>query len=825
MKKKWPLIAISVLVLLLLFGAGYIYTIARRGLPQYSGTVATGVDAEVEIYRDDYGIPHIIAGSMEDLLFAQGYAQAQDRLWQMDMNRRGVAGKLSEILGETMVETDIFTLTVGFYRAAQKNYNLMNRETKALFDAYSAGINAYIDDNRGRLSPEFALIGYSPEPWTALDSLAIGVYMSWYLGGNMDAELFYSALIEQVGLDLALEIFPDYPDYGPTVIAAEMNPGTAKDAFASAGVKAVADDGEAFESNNKFTSGNCADGLIALSRLAELNGRTAYVPGLGSNNWVISGDLAPGKGALLANDMHLAMGLPSIWHRAHLILEDEMNVTGVTFPGVPGVVVGFNDYIAWGFTNTGPDVQDLYRMELNPDNPHQYLYMGEWRDAEIIIEEFQVDNEPEPRRVEVMETHFGPVISAVVDLDTVLSLRWTALEGTTEFAAILDYMKARNWQEFTTALEMFESPTQNMVYADREGNIGLRSNGLIPIRRSGTGLLPADGTTDRYEWIGYIPYDELPTLYNPPEGMIITANHRIVDDDYPYFISSSWAPPYRAMGIERDLKGRTGFALEDMIAPQTSFFNTQAETLGPVFIAALEKASLSGTAAEALPLFAQWLRNPVESTEEVGPSLYNTLYFHLLENTFADEMGADLYERFLHNRASTNAFDRMLLSGESAWFNNIETEEEETRDDIIARAFKDATAYLEETLGPNPQDWQWGKLHTITLKHNLGAVDLLARFFNRGPYPVGGSFHTPANMSYLLTAPYAVTHSAPWRYMIDLSDHRALEALAGGNSGHFLSDHYNDQTELWLAGDYKKMIFQPEEVRALDDLLVLVPHN
>jgi penicillin G amidase len=798
MKIKLSRVLLVVIITLLIALAGYIFYVARAGIPKTSGTISADVSSEVEIYRDDYGTPHIIATTMEDLFFGQGYAQAQDRLWQMDMNRRGVAGKLSEILGEDMIETDLFTLTVGFYRAAEKNYELMGPEIRKLFDAYCAGVNAYIEDNHSKLSPEFTLIGYKPEPWTTLDSLAIGVYMSWYLGGNMQSELFNSALIQKVGIDLAMEIFPDYPDYGPTVI-------------------------DSIHDYDELTDEEDLTALIELSRIAELNGQTRYVPGLGSNNWVISGDLTPGQGALLANDMHLAMGLPSIWHTAHLILEDELNVTGVMFPGVPGIVVGFNEDIAWGFTNTGPDVQDLYRLELNPENPHQYLYMGKWLDADIIVEEIMVKGEDEPRQIEVMETHFGPVISNVVDLDIPFSLRWTALEGTTEFEAIIEYMGASNWEEFTTALEKFKTPTQNMVYADREGNIGLRANGLIPIRGNGTGLLPADGTTDEYEWIGYIPYDELPTLYNPPEGIIVTANHQIVDDNYPYFITDSWAPPYRAMGIWKELEGKDTYILEDMIAPQTSFFNSQAEILGPVMVNALKSASLNDKQAEVLKLFEEWLTNPVETAEAIGPTLYNTLYYYMLGNTFADEMGEDLYERFLHNRASTNAFDRMILSGESGWFNNIETLERETRDDIIFLSFIDAIAYLEETLGTEPAEWWWGNLHTFTLKHNMGSVDLLARFFNRGPYPVGGSFHTPANMSYLLTDPYQVTHSAPWRYMVDLNDHRAFDVLAGGSSGHLYSNHYNDQTELWLAGEYKEMIFYPDDVRALSELLILEP--
>ncbi|MBM4236854.1 MAG: penicillin acylase family protein, partial [Firmicutes bacterium] len=292
MRIKWLWIILIIILVLLLAAGGVAYWITRGGLPKTSGTISSGVAEPVEIYRDEYGVPHIIATSMEDLVFAQGYAQAQDRLWQMDMSRRGVSGRLSEILGADFLETDYFTLTVGFLRAAEKNYRLSSPETKKLLEAYAAGVNAYIDDNTKRLSPEFTLLGYKPEPWTPLDSLAIGVYMSWYLGGNMQSELFHAALVEEVGAELAAELFPDYPEYGP-IIAPTFNNALPLDE----------DD---------------VSKLLDLSRIAELNGKTRFVPGLGSNNWVISGELTEGRGAILANDMHLGMGLPSIWHNIHL---------------------------------------------------------------------------------------------------------------------------------------------------------------------------------------------------------------------------------------------------------------------------------------------------------------------------------------------------------------------------------------------------------------------------------------------------------------------------------------------------------------------------
>lgn len=802
MKKKWPWFLLIALLLVIALGAGFIVKTARSGLPDYSGEIEAEVTSPVEIYRDQYGVPHIVASTIEDLCFAHGYAQAQDRLWQMDMSRRGVGGKLSEILGEDFIDTDRFTLTVGFFRAAENNYKLLEPEALKLLQAYSAGVNAYIEENRHNLPPEFTLLGYTPEPWEPLDSLSIGVYMCWYLGGNMDSELFHIALVRQVGMPLAMELFPDYPEYGPIITPGPVETG---------------------EDDNTDSSGEL-EKIIRLAQIAELNGRTRYVPGLGSNNWVISGDLTEKGGAILANDMHLKMGLPSIWHSAHLILEDQFNVTGVMFPGIPGIIVGFNDHIAWGVTNTGPDVQDLYQLELNPDNRHQYLYMDEWKDADVTVETYLVKGEAEPREMEVMITRFGPVISNVVDMGIPLSLRWTALDGTRELEAILGLMYAENWEQFTNTLEHFMAPAQNFVYADKKGNIGYRANGLIPIRNSGRGLLPADGTTDQHEWIGYIPWDELPTLYNPPGGIIITANHRIVDDQYPYYITSQWAPPYRAMSIERELSNLEPYSLEDMIKAQTSFYNSQAEILGPTLLEALQPSKFEGTEIEALDIFTKWLINPVEDDEAVGPTIYNALYITLLQTTFAERMGEDLYERFLYNRASTNAFDRMLLSGDSGWFDNSENAPGAGRDAAIIKAFKETVEMLKTKLGENPEDWRWGKLHTITFKHDIGSIDLLARFYNRGPFPISGSFHTPANMSYQLSEPFGTTHSAPWRYMIDLSDHRGLEALAIGNSGHFLSEHYDDQLDLWLDGEYKEILFDINEVKDLPQKLIIRPH-
>ena len=799
MRRRWGLIVLLVLVVLVLGAAVSMVVLSRRGLPVTSGVMESGVSSTVEIYRDEYGIPHIIGQSMEDIAYAQGYVQAQDRLWQMDMSRRGVGGKLSEILGEEFIDTDRFTLTIGFYRAAHLTYEHLGEAAKSAMEAYARGVNAYLDDNRGKLSPEFMLIGYEPEPWDPVDSIAISKYMAWYLGGNMNTEIFLSAALETLGEELAKELFPTYPEGAPVIVPSPEE--------------------------TAFTRDN-VNSLVKLSRLADLNNANTFVPGLGSNNWVVSGDKTASGSALLANDMHLGMGMPSIWYANHLIIEGDFNVTGVIFPGIPGVIVGFTDHIAWGVTNTGPDVQDLYLITFNPDNGHQYLYMDEWVDAEVVVEEIKVKGEEEPRELEVIITRHGPVISQVVGLDQPFSLRWTALEATREMEAVLNFFRATNWEQFCEALEGFMVPTQNFVFVDREGNIGYRANGHIPIRRNGNGLLPVDGSTDEFIWEGYIPWEELPQAYNPEGGIIVTANHRVVDDNYPYLISLEWAAPYRALGIWREFEGREQLTLEDMVHAQTSYYNTQAELLAPVLLEALEDAALGEAANSALSLLEEWLAEPVEEAGEAGPAIFNTLYLKIIRHTFADELGEDLYERFLRSRGVTHTTDRMLLAEEeSAWFNKPGTGIRESRADIIRAAFEDTVLELKERLGEQPENWQWGDLHTITFNHEMGSVQALRPFFNRGPFAVGGSGHTPCNMSYPPRLPFEVSVSAPWRYLIDMGDNTALDVLAIGNSGHPFSKHYDDQLELWLAGEYKEMIHSVEQVRELPRKLTLEPRQ
>ncbi len=851
-------VVLVVVVVLAAGGLGYAIRLARAGLPAYSAAVVLPrLEAEVRIYRDADGVPHIFATTLPDLFFAQGYAQAQDRLWQMDLSRRAVQGRLAEIFGAGYVDSDHFLRTIGFYRAAEASLAVYPPEVTAIAQAFADGVNAYIGQAGGRLPIEFTILGYTPEPWTVTDSAAIGKYMSWVLGGNMQAELFYLALTEKLGPEAAASLFPVYPDDGPITTVSPFGgwAGTGDGAVGpAAGAPAATAAGSTWSGDALGREdGSSERSIAAVLRLlnvievATLGLGEAGPAGLGSNNWVVAGQhTATGK-PLLANDMHLEIKAPSIWYQNHLFCPGELNVTGVIFPGVPGVIVGHNERVAWGVTNVGPDVQDLYIERPHPDNPYLFEYDGQWEQARVYREEIRVKGQTDPVIREVVVTRHGPIVSDVVGgeegLPVALALRWTALEPSCELAALIGFNRAADWDEFRQALEMFRSPAQNFVFADVDGNIAYRANGLIPIRKAGNGLLPVPGWTSDYEWTGFIPWDELPSLVNPAAGVIVTANNRVPAPGYRYFLSSAWSPPYRAASIWEELRGRSGLTAQDMMAIQLDMKNLQASRLLPAIRAALAPegeagaagaagaagpagAAFTATEAAALEILLAWASdNPQDLASSPGPSIFHVFYHEALRATFADELGEELFRQFLKSGSPINTFDSLLLSGESVWFDDVTTPEVvEGPADVLVRAFRAAVARLGETLGGQPSSWEWGKLHTITFDHPMGGVSFLRPLVNRGPYPIGGSAVTAAAMSYRAgDPPYEVQSSAPWRFVADLADlNQCYDIMAIGVSGQPLSRHYADQMDRWLAGEYRLMLFDPEDIRALDGLRVTV---
>jgi len=779
------------------------YLLLRRSFPTIEGTIqVAGLKAPVEVYRDRWGVPHIYAQNVEDLFFAQGYVTAQDRLWQMEFNRRVGSGTLSEVLGEATLETDQFIRTIGWRRVAEEEAADLDEETRTILEAYAAGVNAFID--KASLPPEFLILGFKPDPWTPADSIAWGKVMAWDLGANWEAELLRASLIEKLGEEKANQLAPPYPADAPLIIPSEAL------GYQIPGI----------------------DRLLRQARqLRELLG--AQGAGLGSNNWVIDGQKSATGMPLLANDMHLGIQMPSIWYEVHLV-GGGFNVEGYSFPGVPGVIVGHNEDIAWAVTNVGPDVQDLYIEKVNPANPDQYEYQGQWLDMEVIEEEIKVKGQ-DPVVERVRLTRHGPIITPVVEgVTETLAFRWTALEPNQISKSIMMLNRAKNWEEFREALRFLAVPSQYFVYADREGNIGYQMPGWIPIRAQGQGLIPIPGWTGEYEWEGYIPFEELPHVFNPPTHYIVTANNKVIGDQYPYFISHDWAV-YRARRLTKLLESQATLSIEEFKRIHADTYSIPAEIFMPYLLATKPEGWLQERAMNQL---RGWdLRNEVEST---AAGIFEVSYLMLLKNTFADELGEELFADYLGARTWHRiALERLMEEPDSPWFDDATTPEREKRDDIVRRSFAEACDLLGKRFGDTPHEWAWGRLHAVTFDHPLGVVKPLNLIFNRGPLPARGSGFTvnAASFDYSAFAEglkpaeigeiFAVQSGVSQRLIVDLSDFsNSLSIHTTGQVGVLFHKHYGDMISSWQEVKYHPLLWERDEIEDnREGLLILEPKS
>jgi penicillin amidase len=796
--------SIIVVLLLSLFVAGFISI--RRSFPTLDGTVQVpGLQSRVEVFRDSFGVPHVYASNQHDLFFAQGYVHAQDRFWQMEFSRRIGLGRLSELLGESALDQDRFIRTVGWHRAAAEELVLLGPEETAILEAYSEGVNAYIQERGKRLGLEFALLGltgvqYDPEPWTPINTLTWGKVMAWDLSKNRTTELTRAQIAARLGVGAVDVLMPTYPENHPTIVTSALNEET------------LAAIPQEFFTLNALGLGD----------------------GLGSNNWVIAGTHTASSYPILANDTHLGIQMPSIWYEVGLHCnpvgpECPFNVVGFSFPGVPAVILGHNDRIGWGVTNLGPDVQDLFIERLNPNDPNQYEYQGRWIDMEVIREEIQVAGREEPEVIFVRLTRHGPIINDIlggIEEDwsfgwEPLSFSWTALEPGTIWKSVFMINKAQNWDEFRQALNFWDVPSQNFVYADVDGNIGYQTPGRIPIRASGNGTLPSPGWTGTHEWLGYIPFEELPSVFNPPAGFIATANHAVVDDSYPYFLSVDWAPGYRARRIVELIESKQAITLEDVQQMQADSVQIYAQDLLPFILSAQPTDPVH---AEILDLLRDWDGNSLR--DSVPATIFESLRINLVDRVYGDELGESLLDRTRSNLMI--ALLDIADSPGSLWFDNIFTEDIETSDEIILLALQDTVEELTEMLGKDIDDWTWGDVHTATFKNqSLGqsGIFLLEWLLNRGPYPVDGSSGTVNATSYSFANPFGLTGVPSQRHILDFQYfEQSLSMHTTGQSGHPFHRHYADMIDPWRNIQYHPMLWTRGQVEAaMDDYLVLEP--
>ena len=798
---------LSVLVVLALVGSVFVFWLTRRPFPDISGRVTIpGLDGDVEIIRDDGGVPHIYASSRHDLFLAEGYVHAQDRFWQMDTWRHIGAGRISEMFGKDQVETDSFLRVMGWADLAEQQYDAASPLGREVLDAYTEGVNAYISDRSpSELSFEYSVLdlvnrNYTPEPWTPTDSILWGKVMAWDLRGNMDDEIARALLLDDFTPDQVALLYPSYPEDNPVIVRNSL------DRVSGASLAPL-------PVNALQTIGATLDNI---GRVDAVTGNSGI--GIGSNSWVIGPEHTATGAAILANDPHLGIRMPSIWYQVALHCvpktdECPLDVAGFSFAGMPGIIIGHNDQIAWGFTNLGPDVMDLYIEKTNPDNPLQYEYQGRWVDMDVSTETIDVAG-GDPVTVTVRKTRHGPIISDDYGIledftdnsgiplpnNYAIALRWTALDpGPAVVDAAVRLDEAQNFDDFRNALRLFEVPAQNVVYADRLGNIGYQAPGKIPIRDNWDGRLPVPGWSGDYEWDGYIPFDDLPFIYNPEEGYIVTANNPVVDDSYPYLITTDWNYGDRAARITAMIEADPSIDLTDVASMQRDTYNPHAARL----MSWLLNVDLSGEDEiyrDAQHVLAGWdLRDEADSA---GAVVFETVWSNLLRLTFEDDLPEDLWPAG-GSRWSLAVAD-MLPFPNLAFWDNATTPEVETAPEILHEAFIAGVDEARDHLGDDPTKWEWGDLHQATFRNEtLGESGngLIEGRFNRGPYPVGGSSDLVDAVGYYTDEGYDVTWLPSMRMIVDLGNlENSLAIHTTGQSGHVYSAHYQDMIEDWASG-------------------------
>ncbi len=838
--EKFKTTLIFLLVLgLLLMGLGT--HIVRQSFPQESGTIQLpGLKAEVSVQRDKWGVPHIYAANSHDLFMAQGYIHAQDRFWQMDFWRHIGSGRLSEMFGSSQVETDKYLRTMGWARVAQQEIPLINAQMKAYLEAYADGVNAYLAKHQGStLSLEYAVLkflnpGYQPEPWQIVHSLTWGKVMAYDLGRNFQSEIERAILLKTLTPAEVEELFPPYPQELP-VILPEFQQGGDKGISESRHEKLTQRRKDAKVETAVHMSiqqlPNVFSALESITQpmmaLEELIGSTGI--GIGSNNWVISGKRTVTGKPILANDPHLGVQIPSIWYEVGLhctpkSAECPYNVGGFSFAGMIGVIIGHSDRIAWGVTNVGADVMDLYIEKINPQNPNQYEVNGKWVDMQLVKETIQVAGS-QPIVQTIRYTRHGPILSDVsphlqelqpsqplkLPQDYALALRWTALEPSKLGYAIPQINRAQNWQEFRAAASNYDVPAQNLVYADIDGNIGYQMPGKFPIRAKGDGRYPVPGWTDEYEWQGYIDFEELPKSFNPSGGFIATANN-LVSREYPYLITADWVYGYRAKQIvEMILQPTQPISLKDVQQIQGSDRNLNAQTLIPL---------LQGMAVDTprLQVAQKLLQNWDLQLGMTSPAaaLFEVFWKHLLADTFHDRLpekyfpsGGDRWYAVVAN---------LVKQPNSSWWDHPNTPKVENRDQIFRESLTKAVDELERIQGKDPKNWNWGKLHTVTFRNaTLGksGVTPIEALFNRGAFATAGNGETVNANRWKANKSFEVTDIPSLRMIVDLGNlDNSLSIHTPGQSGHAFHRHYNDMVDPWCQIEYHPMLWQKTNVTA-----------
>lgn len=794
-------------ILLVVLGAVAVFgtRLVKKSLPPTSGEESlAALSQPVTVQRDEYGVPHIFAQNENDLWRAAGYVAAQDRLWQMDITRRAVRGTLSEILGEATLPQDKFLRTWGFYRLAKRLAENLSPESRRILQAYAEGVNAFIEENKSRLPIEFSILQYKPEPWKIEDSIGFGRLLAFNLCYAWFFEPALGKIAAQYGLPMAMEIFPAVLENSPSIVMTKVYQGALDDFI-----------------------------QLAFATRAQLGMPPAV---LGSNSWAVSGSRTASGKPLLANDPHLGLGLPAVWYEMHLVAGPELDVIGVTLPGVPGVVLGHNRHIAWGFTHGMIDDLDFYLEKINPANANEFWHNGAWQKMDVIEEYIPVKGR-QPQRFLVRATTHGPVVNdihkAALNDSFAVSFRWTGFEITDEIHATHLLNRAKTWEEFLQAMRHFKVPNQNVIYADIAGNIGYYSCGLVPIRRDGKGYLPYAGWENAGDWIDMVPFEQMPHVYNPPQNFVATANNLIVGKNFPHYLSNAWEPSSRIERITELLQQNDHVDVDYFKQMQNDVVSVHARRLLPLLLKLLD-AAVAPDSVTGLPpawsveennarqLLSTWDGN--ETPDSVPAALFQVWTQEFLLATIKDEMGDTLFNAYAAwSTLAIRALEYLAQHPTSPWFDDRATPQVETAAQIALASYRQMLQTLRTQQGEIMGDWQWGKIHQLTLTHMLGTHDALKQIFNAGPYPLGGSADTINKGEYRLTEPYAVMAGPSVRRLVDLANPEiSYSVLPGGQSGQAFSPYHHDQLKLWLQGKYRTVFMRhaPETANKANTLVL-----
>jgi penicillin G amidase len=855
-RKLVGVVVLGTLIAVIVGGAALAW-ITGRALPETTGSVRLpGLDFGATVRRDIHGIAQITASTTHDLFMTQGFVHAQERMWQMDVWRHIGSGRLSELFGHGSLDTDRFIRTLGWRQAAERDLAAMPSDVRAILDAYSAGVNAWLDGHRDRLGLAYVVTGSTPESWTALDTLVFGKLQAWNLGGNMDAELFRYLADQRLG-DPALtdQLFPTR-EFGPVIVpesggaepeamagtTSGVPPAPAWPRSTAAGVPPLT----ALQADGWRAVGASAHRSLAVAGLDAGGDALASDHAIGSNDWVVAPSLSATGGALLANDPHLGISMPSVWYvnGLHCVRVDDAcpwDVVGVTFPGVPGVVLGHNARIAWGVTNTNPDVEDLVIETVDAADPAHYIGPDGTSLPFVTRTEHISVAGGDPVELTVRSTVHGPILN---DVDArladapLMALRWTAIDpavgpdGTLE--AFLRVDTARDFDAFRSALSTFVAPAQNFVYADVDGHIGYQLPGSIPIRSDpdDRGLRPVNGSDGSGEWTGRIGFADLPSAYDPVEGWLVSANNAVVDPGDPRFIGADFDPGYRAERIIDQINDR---AQDGLTVPEMSAIQNDTAPLRARDIVLMLSDAHTATPDGALiaARIADW--DGACLVDSRGCAAYMAWEYRVTRDIFDDDL-ADLARDYVGSAPSWVALSNLLQDPAASWWDDVSTPDvKETAPGIVGRAMDEAGAELRAAIG-DPGEWTWGRLHTATFREatigTASGIGPLEWYFNAGPVVVGGAAGAIDNTYYRFDRAYAdpgdpeapivgiagifsVTNLPSYRLAIDLKDlDGARIVITTGQSGNPFDHHYSDQIEPWRTGGTLPLPFTPEAVAA-----------